>query len=125
MSSTVGIGLTANISGADPESVLLTWNATQGKFLGWSAPDFTVTDLGNPVTVAGNRTVFWSFDLDGGMQAGEPVTVILSVKDAKSGTLLTGSTLTLGWEGNITVVVQGATPAVIPVQLPSASANHY
>ncbi|MCX6683360.1 MAG: hypothetical protein NTZ37_01325 [Methanoregula sp.] len=104
MSSTVGIGLTPNVSGLNTTDTQFEWNATYGQFLYWSAPDYTVSRLSQPVVNHGEK-IFWSFTE---APASLPVPVIITVtaRDVQSQKVLAGSRMTLGWKGNFTVVVE-------------------
>ena len=104
MSSTVGIGLTPNVSGLNTTDTQFEWNATYGHFLDWSAPDYTVRRLSQPVVNHGEK-IFWSFTE---APASPPVPVIITVtaRDVPSQKVLVSSRLTLGWKDNLTVVVE-------------------
>ena len=104
MSSTVGIGLTPNISGLSANDTQFEWNATYGHFLDWSAPDYTVNRLSEPLINHGEK-IFWSFTE---VPPPPPVPVIITVtaKEIQSQKVLGSSRMTLGWKGNFTVVVE-------------------
>jgi hypothetical protein len=104
MSSTVGIGLAPNISGLKTNATEYEWTATYGHFLDWSAPNYTVNMVSEPVVNHGEK-IYWSFT-----QAPEsprvPVIITITARDITSKKPLAGSRLTLGWKDNMTVVVE-------------------
>jgi len=104
MSSTIGIGLTPNVSGFNPADAEFAWNATYGQFLSWSPPDYTISRLSQPVVNHGEK-VYWSFT-DVPASTRDPVIISVTARDLLSGRILGSSFLTLGWEGNSTVVVE-------------------
>lgn len=103
-SSTVGVGIELNASGFYPAGILVTWNATYGYFLSWGPVDYTVKNRGNPVTNHGEK-LYWSF-IDKPVSVSEPVVVTVTATDPATGRLLGNSTVTLGWEGDYTVMVR-------------------
>jgi hypothetical protein len=104
MSSTVGIGLTPNVSGLNTAGAEYEWNATYGHFLDWSAPNHTVNTLPEPVVNHGEK-IYWSFT-----QAPDsppaPIIITVTARDSTSKKPLASSDLTLGWKDNLTVVVE-------------------
>jgi hypothetical protein len=104
MSSTPGIGLTANATGFNPAEAEFTWNASYGEFLDWSPPNYTISRLSQPVINHGEK-VYWSFT-DVPASTHDPVIISVTARDLPSGEILGRSRLTLGWEGNFTVTVQ-------------------
>ena len=104
MSSTIGIGLTPNVSGFKTADAQFEWNATCGHFLDWNAPDYTVSRLSQPVVNHGEK-IFWSFT-DGPVSPPVPLIITVTARDVQSQKVLASSRLTLGWKGNLTVVVE-------------------
>jgi hypothetical protein len=104
MSSTIGIGLTPNVSGLNTTDTQFEWNATYGQFLDWSAPNFTVNRLSQPVVNNGEK-IFWSFTEEPASPL-VPVIIAVTARDGKSQKVLASSRMTLGWKGNLTVVVE-------------------
>jgi len=104
MSSTPGIGLTPNLTGFDVSSTDVEWNTSFGRFLTWSPPDYHVNQQGAFFINHGDK-VYWSFS-DMPASAGVPVVITVVARDIRTGTILGSSTVTLGWEGNSTVVVR-------------------
>jgi hypothetical protein len=104
MSSTPGIVLTPNVSGFNPADAEFTWNASYGQFLDWNPPNYTISMLSQPVVNHGEN-VFWSFT-DVPASTRDPVIISVTARDLQSGRILESSRLTLGWEGNFTVIVQ-------------------
>ena len=104
MSSTPGIGLTPDLSGPGASGASIEWNASFGRFLTWSPPDYPVREQGPSVTNHGEK-VYWTFS-DLPPSAGVPVVITAVARDARTGGVLGSSTVTLGWEGNTTVVVR-------------------
>jgi hypothetical protein len=103
MSSTPGIGLTPAATGFTAADAVFSWNATQGEFLSWSAPDYTVTPLKSPVTNHGDE-IYWSFT--GKSASSAPVIITVVAEDPGSGTILGTSRVTLAWDGDYAVTVQ-------------------
>jgi hypothetical protein len=104
MSSTPGIVLTPNVSGFNPAYAEFTWNASYGQFLDWNPPNYTISMLSQTVVNHGEK-VFWSFR-DVPASTRDPVIISVTARDLQSGRILGSSRLTLGWEGNFTVIVQ-------------------
>jgi len=104
MSSTPGIGLTPNVSGFNPADAEFTWNASYGQFLDWSSSNYTISGLSQPVINHGEK-IYWSFT-DVPASTRVPVIISVTARDLPSGRTLGSSRLTLGWEGNFTVIVQ-------------------
>ena len=104
MSSTVGIGLTPNVSGLKTSGVEYEWTATYGRFLDWSAPNYTVNTLSTPIVNHGEK-IYWSFT-QAPDSPGSPVVITVTARDITSKKPLARSRLTLGWKDNITVVVE-------------------
>jgi hypothetical protein len=104
MSSTPGIRLTPNVSGFNPAEAEFAWNASYGHFLSWELPDHTVRSLSQPVVNHG-ETIYWSFT-NPVSPARDPVTISVTARNVSQGRVLGSSELSLGWEGNFTVIVQ-------------------
>lgn len=104
MSSTVGIGLTPNVSGFTTADAQFEWNATYGNFFDWSAPDYTVRRLSEPIVNHGEK-IFWSFN-EGPASPPAPVIITVTARDATSQKVLGSSRMTLAWKDNITVIVE-------------------
>jgi hypothetical protein len=104
MSSTVGIGLTPNVSGYKTAGAEYEWTATYGHFLDWSAPNYTVNTLPEPVVNQGEK-IYWSFTRAPDSPQG-PVVITLTARETTSKKSLASSRLTLGWKDNLTVVVE-------------------
>ena len=104
MSSTVGIGLTPNVSGLKTAGVEYEWTATYGHFLDWSAPNYTVNTLSEPVVNHGEK-IYWSFiELPESPQA--PVVITVTERNITSKKPLASSRMTLSWKNNMTVAVE-------------------
>jgi hypothetical protein len=104
MSSTVGIGLTLNVSGQKTAGAEYEWTATYGHLLDWSAPNYTVNTLSEPVVNHGEK-IYWSFTQAPDSPQG-PVIITVTERDITSKKPLASSRLTLGWKDNMTVVVE-------------------
>ena len=104
MSSTVGVGIEVNVSGVDPASAIVSWNATYGHFLSWGPVNFTVQDLGNPATNHGEK-LYWSF-VEKPASTLDPVIVTVTATDPATGKVLGSSAVTLGWDGDFAVMVK-------------------
>ena len=104
MSSTPGIRLTPDVSGFNLSEAEFVWNASYGQFLSWGSPDYTIRDYPIPVVNHG-ETIYWSFT-EPVSSVRDPVIISVSARNVSSGQLLGSSSLTLGWEGNFTVILQ-------------------
>jgi hypothetical protein len=104
MSSTVGVGIDVAADGFDPSTSLVTWNATYGKFLSWGPANFTVQDLGNPVTNKGEK-LYWSFTEKPSSPL-EPVIITVTATDPATARVLGSSRVILKWDGDFAVVIR-------------------
>jgi hypothetical protein len=104
MSSTPGIRLTPNISGFNLAGAEFSWNTSYGHFLSWGPPDYTIRSLAQPVVNHG-ETIYWSFT-DPAPPARDQVIILVITRNTSSGQVIGSSKMTLGWEGNFTVVTQ-------------------
>lgn len=104
MSSTPGIGLTPRVTGFAVPDAVFVWNATFGQFLSWSPPDYVIRELGN-TTMNQGKKVYWTF-IEKPVSTKDPVTITVTARTARSGTVLGSSTVTLGWDGDYMVFVQ-------------------
>jgi len=104
MSSTVGIGLTPNISGLKTTGVEYEWTATYGHFLDWGAPNYTVNTLSAPVVNHGEK-IYWSYT-EVPKSPLVPIVITLTERDITSKKPIASSRLTLGWKNNMTVFVE-------------------
>jgi hypothetical protein len=107
MSSAPGIGLTPQINGAlPPDSLMYVWKTDYGHFVGWSAPDYKVRELGN-TSASGNGTkVYWTYvgENESGMRP--PVHITLDLIDRATGDTLGHAERVIGWDtGNDTAVI--------------------
>jgi hypothetical protein len=102
MSSTVGIGLTPNVSGIKTHGVEYEWTATFGHFLDWSAPNYTINTLPEPVVNHGEK-IYWSFT-EVPKSSLVPVVITLTARDIASKKPIASSRLTLGWKNNMSFV---------------------
>ncbi|MFA4825581.1 MAG: hypothetical protein WC593_10550 [Methanoregula sp.] len=98
MSSTPGIGITVDGNGFDAARSQFVWNATYGKFLSWGAVNYTVNEVGNPVTNHGEK-LYWSFT-EQPASILEPVIITVTATDSKTGRMLGSSNVVLLWDGN-------------------------
>ena len=107
MSSTVGIGLTPQINGTLPSaSMMYVWKTDYGHFVGWSAPDYTVRELGNTFTGGNGTKVYWTYIGENESGGRPPVHVTLDILDRATGDTLGHGEQTIGWDtGNDTAVI--------------------
>ena len=96
MSSTVGIGLTPNVSGLKTDGVEYEWNATYGRFLDWSAPNYSVSTLPEPVVNHGEK-IYWSF-FEAPESPPAPVVITVTERNITSKKPIAGSRMTLELE---------------------------
>jgi len=98
MSSTIGIGLTPNVTGFGIPDARYEWNTSFGRFVDWNAPGYTVAEQGQSAVSSGEK-IYWSFGaIPDSLQ--QPVVITLAAKDLKTGQLLGTSRMTLSWESN-------------------------
>jgi hypothetical protein len=102
MSSTPGIGLAPNVSGFSLPDARYEWNASYGRFFGWNATDFHITESG-PAAMSDGEKIYWSF-YPFPESSQPPVIITLTAKDKKTGQALGSSRMTLAWEQNNTFV---------------------
>jgi hypothetical protein len=105
MSSTPGVGLAVNAPGIDAGATDFLWTASYGTFLAWNPPDYKVTEIGSNPANHGEK-LYWSF-IDKPSSTDTPVRITVTAKDPQSGAILGNSTLTLAWDGDYAVTVQG------------------
>jgi len=106
MSSTVGIGLTPQIDGTlPPDYMMYVWKTDYGHFVGWSAPDYTVRELGN-ISASGNGTkVYWTYPGENESGQRPPVHITLDLLDRATGATLGHAEKVIGWDANDTAVI--------------------
>ncbi len=104
MSSTPGIGITVDANGFDADRSRFVWNATHGNFFTWGPVNYTVTDVGNPVTNTGEK-LYWSFTQKPASPL-EPVVITVTATDAKTGRMMGSSNVVLVWEGDNAVMLK-------------------
>jgi hypothetical protein len=102
MSSTVGIGLTPNVTGFALPDATYEWHATYGRFLDWATGTHTLREFGTTAVSHGEK-IYWTF-YEFPDSPVPPVEVSVIAKDTKTGQVLGTSRMTLGWEQNNTIV---------------------
>jgi hypothetical protein len=107
MSSAPGIGLTPQINGTlPPDRLMYVWKTDYGHFVGWSAPDYTVREIGT--SVIGNGTkVYWTYT--GEIESGgrPPVHVTLDIIDRATGDTLGHGEQTIDWDTRNDTAITG------------------
>ena len=98
MSSTPGIAITVDANGFDAARSRFAWNATYGNFFSWGAVNYTVNEVGNPVTNQGEK-LYWSFS-DKPVSILEPVIITVTATDAATGRMQGSSNVVLVWDGD-------------------------
>jgi len=104
MSSTPGIGITVDANGFDADRSLFVWNATHGNFFTWGPVNYTVNEVGNPVTNHGEK-LYWSFTKKPSSII-EPVVITVTATDATTGRMMGSSNVVLVWEGDNAVMLK-------------------
>jgi hypothetical protein len=104
MSSTPGIGITVEANGFDADRSLFVWNATHGNFFTWGPLNYTVNEVGNPVTNHGEK-LYWSFTQKPASIL-EPVVITVTATDATTGRMMGSSNVVLVWEGDNAVMLK-------------------
>lgn len=79
------------------------WLATDGFFLFWDAPDFTVHEMSETIETD-NRTVYWTWHDASLPVSRRNVTITLEVLDPRGNVVLGRADQTIGWEGYLAVV---------------------
>jgi len=105
MSSTPGIKLIPNATGFSTAVATFNWTATNGQFISWDAPDYTIHSLGNPAT-SKTETVYWTFT-ERPASTQDPVIITVVATDPASSSVLGEAHLKLTWDGNYAVDVGG------------------
>ncbi|MEI7857772.1 MAG: hypothetical protein WCH85_09745 [Methanomicrobiales archaeon] len=101
MSSTPGIAITVDANGFDAARSRFAWNATYGNFFTWGAVNYTVNEVGNPVTNRGEK-LYWSFT-EKPVSTLEPVVITVTATDAATGRMQGSTNVVLLWDGDNTV----------------------
>jgi hypothetical protein len=104
MSSTPGVGITADGNGFEAARSQFTWNATYGTFYSWGPVNYTVNDIGNPVFNHGGK-LYWSFTQKPASTL-EPVIITVTATDTATGRLFGSSKVILAWDGDNAVMVK-------------------
>ena len=104
MSSTPGIGITVDANGFDADRSLFVWNATHGNFFTWGPVNYTVNEVGNPVTNHGEK-LYWSFTQKPASLL-VPVVITVTATDATTGRMMGSSNVVLVWEGDNAVMLK-------------------
>jgi len=104
MSSSPGVGITVDANGFDAARALFAWNATYGNFFSWGPVNYTVNEVGNPVTNHGEK-LYWSFTQKPASTV-EPVVITVMATDAATGRMLGSSHVVLLWDGDNAVIVK-------------------
>lgn len=105
MSSTPGLELSVIMPEMDTSTVVYDWAADYGQFLSWNPPDYAVNEKGSRVTTNGGK-IYWSF-IDKPASTGSPVIITMTARDTATKKEIGRSTLTLAWDGDYAVTVQG------------------
>jgi hypothetical protein len=98
MSSTPGVGITVDANGFDAARSRFEWKATHGNFFFWGPVNYTVNEVGNPVTNHGEK-LYWSFTQKPASIL-EPVVITVTATDATTGRMMGSSNVVLVWEGD-------------------------
>jgi len=86
-------------------AITYEWNATFGEFVMWGT-DQRADRVGNPVATD-LRTIYWTFT-DTPESTNNPVTIMVTARDmTRRGAVLGSSTVTLNWDADYAVCVQG------------------
>jgi hypothetical protein len=104
MSSTPGVGITADGNGFEAIRSKFAWNATYGTFYTWGPVNYTVNEVGNPVTNHGEK-LYWSFTQKPASIL-EPVVITVTASDSATGRLYGSSKVNLVWDGDNAVMVK-------------------
>lgn len=104
MSSTPGIAISVDANGFEADRARFAWNATYGNFYHWGPVNYTVNEVGNPVTNQGEK-LYWSYT-DFPVSTSNPVIITVSATEIKTGRMLGSSRINLGWEENNAVTVK-------------------
>jgi hypothetical protein len=104
MSSTPGIGITVDANGFDAARSRFAWNATYGDFFSWGAVNYTVTEVGNPVTNHGEK-LYWTFTQKPASTV-EPVVITVTATDSETGRMQGSSKVVLLWDGDNAVMLK-------------------
>jgi hypothetical protein len=104
MSSTPGIGITVDANGFNADRARFAWNATYGDFFSWGPVNYTVNEVGNPVTNHGEK-LYWTFT-EKPASTVEPVIITVTATDSSTGRMLGSSNVVLQWDGNNAVMLR-------------------
>ena len=104
MSSTPGIGITVDANGFDSDRSRFAWNATYGNFFTWGPVNYTVNEVGNPVTNHGEK-LYWSFTQKPASIL-VPVVITVTATDSATGRMWGSSNVVLQWDGDNAVMLK-------------------
>ena len=104
MSSTPGVGITVDANGFVAARSLFEWKATHGNFFSWGPVNYTVNEVGNPVTNHGEK-LYWSFTKKPASTL-EPVVITVTATDATTGRMMGSSSVILLWDGDNAVMLK-------------------
>jgi hypothetical protein len=103
MSSVPGIGIAVDANGFNAAQSRFVWNASYGKFSSWGAVNYTVTEVGNPVTNHGEK-LYWSYAQKPASTT-EPVLITVTATDSATGREQASANLVLNWDGDNGVIL--------------------
>ncbi|MDO8873517.1 MAG: hypothetical protein Q7V05_12440 [Methanoregula sp.] len=99
-----GVGITVDANGFDAARSRFAWNATHGNFFSWGPVNYTVDEVGNPVTNHGEK-LYWSFTQKPASIL-EPVVITVTATDAATGRMQGSSNVVLLWDGDNAVMLK-------------------
>ena len=104
MSSTPGIGISVDANGFEAARSQFVWSATHGNFFTWGPVNYTVNEVGNPVTNHGEK-LYWSFTQKP-VSILEPVVITVTATDSVTGRMMGSSNVVLRWDGDNAVMLK-------------------
>jgi hypothetical protein len=95
----VGIGFTPQSNGTlPPDNMIYVWKTDYSHFVGWSAPDYTVRELGNTFASGNGTKVYWTYTGENKSGGRPPVHVTLDLVDRATGATLAHVERAIGWD---------------------------
>lgn len=99
MSSAPGIGLSAQVTGTlPPDTMDYAWKTDYGQLLSWSAPDYTVWEIGNTSTSGNLTKVYWTYYHENKTGSRPPVHVTFDIIDRATGATIGHAEQVIGWD---------------------------
>lgn len=105
LSSTPGIRMSLNSSRKPSATAEYIWNASYGTLLSWDPPYYSV-HIRDPRVINRGETLYWTYSTSPGPVKAS-VVITVTARDSLTQAVTTTAQLTLDWDGETAVIVQG------------------